>query len=191
MRLFCILLAVTGLIAQDSGTQNNEAMMKKFMEASSPDAHHLLLAKMAGTFKARGKWRMMPQQAWQKSESVVTNKMILGNRFLQTTVTGVMMGMVFEGFALLGFDKSAGKYQSIWADNFGTLMITASGAGDLENSTITTRSKFVDPLSGQPANMKSVYRIQSATQYTLTMFSYTPDGKEFLSMEYIYTKTGD
>jgi len=191
MRLFCVLLAVTGLIAQESGTQNNEEMMKKFMEASSPDAHHQLLAKMSGTFKAVGKWRMTPQQPWQESESKVVNKMILGGRFLQTTITGIMMGMDFEGFALFGFDNTSEKYQSIWADNFGTLMINAEGTGDLEKNTITTLSEFTDPMSGQPAKMKSIYHIESATQYTLVMYSYTPDGKKFLNMEYTYTKTKD
>lgn len=177
------------------GDKPNDEAMKKMMEectkAATPGEHHKYLNPMAGKFTATFKYRMAPDAPWTESKSECEAEWILGGRFLVAKCKGEpMMGspVPFEGFGMMGYDNNLKKYVSTWADNMGTMIMTAEGACDSSGKTITLTSKFNCPMMHKDTWMKSTYKIESDDKYTLTMSSPDEAGKEFTCMELNYTR---
>lgn len=196
--LFCLALAAVPAVADDSHDHSKqaadatqqEAEMQKYMQLAAPGEHHKHIAAFAGTWTSKNKVWQAPGAPPVESEGKSTNQMVLGGRFLHTTYASTMMGMPFEGMGLDGFDNASGKHLSLWADNFGTMMILFEGTCSKDGST-TMHATYNDPMTGKPTTMRTVSRQLSPTQHVFEMFSPGPDGKEFKNMEITYTKVAE
>jgi hypothetical protein len=176
-----------------AGGDDMAAMMEAFVKAATPGPHHDHLKPLVGKWDAVGKFRFSPEAPWEESRSKAVFEWIMGGRFLTQKVMGksMMPGMPsFEGFGILGYDNGTEKYKSVWLDNYGTMIMGADGACDATGKTITFKSTYKDPMSGQPTWMKTVYKIESNERFVLSMYGPNETGEEFLSMELTYTRTG-
>jgi len=173
-----------GSLAQDEMT----AAQQRMMEMGTPDAHHKLLGKMAGTHEVKSQFRMASEAPWTEATFSGTSTMIMGGRYLFMKATGDFMGMPFEGQGVMGFDKEKKKFISTWIDNFSTMLLVAVGDGDLEKQQIVTVAEMIDPSTGNPTKMKMVYTIKSDTEYTLEMSIALPNGDWLNNMNMSYTK---
>jgi hypothetical protein len=146
---------------------------------------------MVGDWKIAGKFRMTPDAPWMESKSESHSEMIMDGRFLVQKVKGEpMMGMPtpFEGFGVTGYDNMKQKYQNVWMDNMGTMMMVSEGTCSSDGKEITYMSKMPDPMSGQDVDVKMVYKVESPGRHIMEMHSPGPDGKMFMNMELTYTK---
>lgn len=163
----------------------NEEQMAAWMEVASPGQEHEFLKKMEGSWKAKTKFWMDPSQPPQESEGTMTAKMILGGRFLQSSYEGKTPWGDFSGIAIDGFDRIRKKYQGIWMDSMGTIMMIFEGdcAGDVR----TMICDFVDPM-GNDSRMKGVTTLVGDKEMKYESWAQTPDGKTFQNMEIVYTR---
>ena len=101
--------------------------MAAWMEYAAPAAEHEYLKRREGTWKARTRFWMKPGDPPAESEGTMTNTLILGGRFLQSSYEGNTPWGEFSGMALDGFDRIRNKYVGIWIDSMGTQVSALSG----------------------------------------------------------------
>lgn len=200
----CVVFGLVGfsmpLIAQDkAGGQDPasdpqmEEMMKKWVEIATPGEKHKNLDAYAGAWDIAGKLKFAEEAPWIESKSEAKSEWMMGGRFLVQHVKGEPIpGMPlthpFEGIAVLGYDNSAKKYNAIWFDNYGTMMMIANGDADASGKVITLRGSCEDPMTGQPAAFRWVYRSEGKDAFVMEMYGPGPDGKEFMNGELKYSR---
>lgn len=163
--------------------------MKAMMEAGSPGEPHKMLAKSTGTWSADVTHWMAEGTPPQKATGKSVSTMIYGGRYQQSKFSGDMMGMPFEGLAIMGYDNTEKKYFSTWIDNMSTAMMITWGTWDDASKSITLTGTMKNPANGLECNLKEIYKIVDDNTHVMEM--YGPDlqtGKEYKMMEIKYTR---
>jgi len=170
-------------------TQMKDDHMELMMKYGSPGENHKVLEPLIGKWDHTVRWWMSPEAPAQESQGRNENTWIMGGRFLQQTATGTAMDQPFEGMGLTGYDNVREEYISIWIDNMGTGMMSATGQYDPVSKTITEAGTLACPMTGEKnKSLRSEWKIIDQDNYTYLMYSNAPDGKEFKTMEVVYTR---
>ncbi|CAF3782034.1 unnamed protein product [Rotaria sp. Silwood1] len=112
---------------------------------------------------------MAPGQDPMSSDGTARYDMLLGGRYLQVKVNGMMMGMPFEGMGWTGYN------------NVSKMTGTADDKG-----VITMTGSMVDPISGKSQMEKQVLR-QDGDKFIMEMYD-NKGGAEVKTMEITYWK---
>jgi hypothetical protein len=167
----------------------DSAMMDKaWKESMTVSEQHKMLAKADGTWTGDVTMWMADGAPPMKSTSTTVNKMIFGGLYQQSTHSGDMMGMPFEGMSILGYDNMKKEFFSTWIDNMGSGIIVSTGSWD-EASKKLTLTGSMKCMNGQDAMEREVFTMTDDNNQTLEM--YGPDsktGKEYKTMEIKYTR---
>ena len=164
-----------------------DEMMKAMMAAGAPGPHHAFFKGMVGKWKTSNKMFMGPEPTI--TEGTAEFELIMDGRFLKQTYTSTLMGMPFVGNGLMGYDNMAKKHVGFWIDNMGTSMYTSAGdTCDAEHKHMTATMSYLDPMTGEPAKTKEVFKIVDANTFILSMSRVQPDGSEQPEMEITYTR---
>ncbi len=164
-----------------------QAMMEAYAKAGEPVEQHRQLAKMAGKWNLAMKSWMDPKQPPMESTGTAETKAILGDRFVQTTVTSTMAGQPFSGVALTGYDKAKKKFVGTWVDSMTTGIMRSEGTMDAAGKTLTMQMTGTDPLTGKESRMRIVTRWDGDDKMT-DEFYERKGGKEMKTMEIVYTR---
>lgn len=173
-------------VAVDSATE-----MKAWMDYATPGEMHNMLAASNGTWNCETTMWMNSDAAPIKSTAKMVNKMVLGGRYQQSTYSGDMMGMPFEGMATVGYDNYLKKFISTWVDNMGTGVMTMEGTWDSTARKISFSGTMTNFVNGRECRMREVYTFVDANTEMMEM--YGPDsrtGKEYKTMEMKLTRAG-
>lgn len=119
---------------------------------------------------------------------IQTNTLGLGGRFLNTAFRGQVGGGDFAGSGTMGFNNVTKQYESTWIDSMSTwITFETNGTYDSSSKTITLKGQATDPQTNQKKTTRTVYTVNSNTQYTCTSFE-TVNGKETKTTETVYTR---
>lgn len=189
MKKITIILSVMLLAVMSFSNvkAQDQEMMKRWMEYSTPSDVHKSMAKSAGDWKFTSKMWMDPAQEPMSSEGTAKFEMIYGERYLQCKVKGTMMGMPFEGTATTGYNNATKKYFNTWIDNMGTGIMFTEGTMDASGKIVLTGSMF-DPMTGKNCTMKETWKMDSENKMTMEMYSTLEGGTEKKDMEIVYTR---
>lgn len=190
----CALAVLLALVGSTAGAQEEPPMtdemraeMSAWMEAASPGEPHLELARYAGVWTGAVSLWMDPDQPPMQETGRMEAKMIMGDRFLQSRWGGNFGGMPFEGMSLDGYNNLTGEYESVWIDNFGTLMIHYAG-GMGEDGVRTMSGSFADAMSGGTYDQQVTYSWVDDDHWTYT--SWVDNGeRRFKNLEIHYERT--
>ncbi len=185
--LLCSLLLIITASASNLKAQDQE-MMKRWMEYSTPSDAHKAMAKLAGSWNFTSKMWMDPSQPPMDGTGTAKFEMVYGDRYLQSKVSSTMMGMPFEGTALTGYNNATKKYFTTWIDNMGTGLMTLEGTRDDKAGVITFYGSMFDPMAGKNCTMRQTMKIDSDNKMTMAMYSTTEGGSEKQDMEIVYTR---
>jgi hypothetical protein len=152
-----------------------------------PGEHHAHMKKLVGDFDYSMKM-FMPGQAPMDYTGKRSAKMVMGDRYLDETYTGVFMGMPFEGHGVMAYDNVQKKYLSTWIDNMGTSIMFGSGTCDAGGTVWTMTGDMADPATGAMVKTRSVTKIVDADHISFEMYAPGPDGKEMKMMEILATR---
>ncbi|MFQ5724628.1 MAG: DUF1579 domain-containing protein, partial [Terriglobia bacterium] len=196
MRSRVLLVVVVGLLlgwaaplrAQEQTPQMDPQMMEYLEKYAAPGEHHQHLEMLAGTWTTQATFWPAPGAPTMESTGIAEHHMVLGGRFLQTSYRGDFAGMPFEGMGIVAYDRFLNTYVETWVDNFGTMVLVSKGTCDGTGKVRTVTASFTDPMTGQPTQMRSVYRIVDADHYVLEMYAPAPDGNEYKVMEIAHTR---
>ena len=162
-------------------------MMAKWKEFATPNENHKVLNALVGNWSQTVKWWNSADGEPMESSSTSEIKWIMGDRFLQQTVTGVSMGQPFEGMGVTGYDNRTKEYNSLWIDNMGTGFMNSSGQYDSNLKVITEKGHFTCPFRGK-IPFRGVTTFKDNNHHTYEMFSPGFDNKEYRAMEITYTR---
>jgi hypothetical protein len=171
------------MVMPDSAT-----MMKNWEMCMTPGKEHAMLAKSNGTWTTEVTTWMDPAKPPMTSKGTTVNKMILGGRYQESTNSGSMMGMPFEGKGTTGYDNAKKVFVSTWVDNMGTGIMTMEGPWDEASKSITMKGKSMDPMTMKEQDYKEIFKIIDDNTQMMEMYGPGPDGKENKMMEIKYTR---
>lgn len=179
------LTAAEGLAQQE---MSEEAMMEAMAKAATPGKPHQWLASKAGTWAWTGTFWMDPSQPPQEATGTAERTMMLGGRVLAEKVSSPgVMGQPFEGYGLAGYDNVAGEFWGTWNDNMGTGVMVSRGKCD-DKGACTYMGEYMDPMTGKKKTSRMTSSDQGPDKEVHQFFDTGPDGKEFKSMELVYTR---
>ncbi len=189
------LAACGSLAAQETGGQapqmseQEKAMWAAMEKAGTPGKQHQWLAKKAGSWTFTGKfWMgMNPSAPPTEVSGTVERTSALGGRVLTETVKSEMMGQPFEGHGMTGYDNVKQEFWGTWNDSMTTGVMLSAGQCD-EKGNCTFKSTYTDPMTGETRETRMVSREEGADKEVMEAFDKGPDGKEFKSMELVYTR---
>jgi hypothetical protein len=165
----------------------DDPMMQKMMEFMTPGEGHKALEAKIGTWNAEV--TMFQPGAPPETEACTSEaKWILGGRYVEESVTGILMGMPFQGRGLTGYDNMKKKYVGAWIDSMGTGIVTSEGTYDASTHTFAYTLQYPDVMSGKYVQGRSTEKRIDADHWTMEMFQPGPDGKEYKSMEIHYKR---
>jgi len=191
--LVCALVAVVvtqRMHAQEHGGESADEMMAAWMKANATNEHHAVLARQAGTWKTKSKFRPDPDAPWMESEAVSEMKMVMGGKFLIEHISGDMMPDVkWEGMGITGYDNMKQKYTSVWIDSMSTAIMTSLGTIDESKKVITFHGTADDPMTGKMDKpVKTILRMINDGKMVVEMYEKNDDGDWYRSLEVVYTK---
>ena len=185
-----LLICATVAVAQEKPAEMSAeemAMMEAFAKAATPGDQHKHLAKMAGEWNVKAKFWMEPGDPMQ-SEGTASRSMMLDGRVLAESFKGEFMGMPFAGHGMTGYDNVTGLYWSTWNDTMSTGLMKMEGQCTDSGDKCTWIGSNLDPMTGKMMFSKGVSTTQSSDREVFESFVIGPDGKEFKTMELVYTR---
>jgi hypothetical protein len=190
----CAVLALAGGVAsaddqkKGAGKPDEKAMMEAYAKASEPVEQHKQVLKRAGKWNLTMKSWMDPKAPPSESTGTAEGKPLLGDRYLQTTVTASMpQGGQFSGLGLAGYDKAKKKFVGSWIDSMSTGVMLSEGTATPDGKTVTSQMVGTDPLTGKPNKMKIVEKWETDDK-VVEEFYEKKGGKEIKTMEITYTR---
>jgi Protein of unknown function (DUF1579) len=172
---------------KQGAAQDPQSMMAAVEKAGQPAEEHKQLLKMVGKWNLAFKSWMDPKAPPMDSTGTAESKAILGDRFVQTTVTSTFMGKPFSGVAINGYDKAKKKFVGTWMDSMSTGISVVEGTADASGKVITSQMKGTDPVTGKETRMRIVGRWESDDKL-VEEFHEKKGGKEVKMMEITYTR---
>ena len=172
---------------KQKGKMGTQETMEVYQKIATPGAPHKLLSNMAGSWRTRTKMWMEPGKPPMESEGSSKQTMLLGGRYLQQEFTGDMMGALFTGIGVQGYDNNTQKYVSTWMDSMSTAIFFFEGTADAEGRTITQYCRYDDPIKG-PVRWRSVTKIVNDDTHLFEMYVTDKSDKEEKMMEITYTR---
>jgi hypothetical protein len=185
--IFCTVAAIA--LAGDPQAQTmspeEQKMMEIWAQAMKPGPQHKELAAMAGTWEFKGTFWMDPSAPPSQSAGTAERVILLGGRVLQEKVTSSMMGQPFEGMGLTGYDNITGEYWSTWNDNMSTGIMMATGKCTKDKCEFI--GTYSDAQTGGTKKSRMISHCEPDKEVH-EMFDIGPYGKEFKTMELVYTR---
>jgi len=195
--LFAILIVlllsgIAGAKAQDKKQPSNAEMqdvMKKWMEAATPNEHHKALDGMVGKWNMETTTWMDPGAPPMKTKGTAEISWMIDGRFLKQDAKGEFMGGPFIGFGLTGYDNNKKCYTMLWIDNTTTAMSAAEGNFNESGKIMTMYGKMDEPTTGEhDKNVKYVLKIIDKDSFLFEVHDLSLDEPHTKTMEIAYTR---
>ena len=181
--LAILFLATPGAVsAQQEGEQpamtpEMQAEMEAWMKLAQPGTHHEHLAPFVGTWKGEVKMWMATDGEPVVDESLAVAAWLMGGRYLEWKHTGHFGGMPFTGLAIEGYNNGDERYESVWMDNFGTLIMFFTGSCSNGGRSREMTSQFTDPFAGRTIGYRTEYQWLDDDHFTYTAYMDKGDGE--------------
>jgi hypothetical protein len=174
--------------AQDKAKQDE--MMKKWMEAATPNENHKKLNDLVGRWETTmSTWMNGPDKPPIVDKGSSELKWVLDGRFLMQESKGNMMGQPFSGMGFTGYDNLNKNFVSFWIDNSSTAMFTSEGNFDQTGKVLNFFGTMNEPMTGEHGKaVKYVLRMVDKDKWTFEFHDFAfPEGKTKVG-EIIYTR---
>jgi hypothetical protein len=160
-----------------------EESAENLEDLTVPAKPHEVLAGTVGEWSLAIRVWSAPEGEPTETTGTATGRWILGERFVETTYQGEVMGRPFEALKIEGYEKVKEHYLSTWRDNLGTYTLIFEGACGDDCSKRTMIASFQDPISKQQLRIKGLTTLTGDDSYSYESYILMPDGSEFKNME--------
>jgi len=177
---------------QDQQSQGQPQMsqeeMAAWQKAATPGPNHAAMAKYVGKWNGTAKMWMKPGTEPMTMTITAECDTVYGGRYLVEKNEGMMMGMPFEGTAIIGYDNLEQKPTLVWYDNMSTGILFSMGTCSEQCKTQTYTYTQKDPMTGKDQKGKMVSRAVDDNKWILEGYMIDQAGKENKTMEITYTR---
>ena len=163
----------------------DKATMEKLVIVEAPANQHFL-SDLMGDWDFDLKYWSKKDADWELSTGTATNEMILGGRFLSSTLRTVLnIGgntIAYEARSFLGYDAGRKSYTSTLIDTLHSGVTTGSGQYNEKTKSLEEKGTFTNPAIGKERGYRSELQITGAG-YKRTVFITDTAGQEFKVLE--------
>lgn len=174
--------------ATDAAAAKDDPMMMKMKEYGMAGPAHKVLDTRVGKWS----WEMKTFEPGKATPTTTTGtsdvKWIMDGRFIEETVSCNYMGAPFQGRGTTGYDNIKKKYVHSWLDNMGTGLHYAEASYDAGAKTFTFMGESPDPMAWKFVKSRGVEKWTDNDHFMGQSFKTGADGKEFMDMEFHYTR---
>ena len=129
--------------------------------------------------------KMAPEAPWMETKAVSTCSLVLDGCAMQSTFEGDMAGMPMKGIMFTCFNRTTGKWQASWIDNFGAAISLYEG--ELKDGKLIFAGEDKMP-QGTMLTRITQFNMTN-TKFDWLMENSMDGGKTwFESMKAVYTK---
>lgn len=175
---------------ESAASPEMQEMMKKWMDAASPGAHHKALDHFIGKWDTACKvWMEGPGKPPSETKGTSEVKWILGGRYMLEELKSEMMGMPHSGMGITGYDNFKKQYVGFWIDNMSTAMFNTLGEFDSSKKVLTALGKMDEPMTGEKDKLvKYVVQIIDKDKHVFSVYDLVGSANEFKVVEITYTR---
>lgn len=177
--LLCPVAFLVGRVTAEEGGWEAPAWTKKTDE-------HEAMKKRVGEWNVKTKWWMDPSAPPKEGTATTRAELILGGYYLQETFKADFMGQPFEGRHLLGYDTIAKEYVSVWSDNMNP--VPSISRGNEKDGVVTMHGMNPDWGSDKKIKQWTKLSWDNDDQFTFRFYRAGPDGEDFKTGEFVYTR---
>ncbi|MCI0650642.1 MAG: DUF1579 domain-containing protein [Planctomycetes bacterium] len=170
--------------------QEQQEMMKRWMEAATPGDKHKKLAAFIGKWNVTYRiWMGGSGAPPSESKGTTEFKWLLPDRFVSYEGTGSMMGMPVTSFGILGYDNFKHKYVTCGVDSMNTHMLMAYGDFDRTGTDLVTYGPMDEPTTGEhDKTVKYAYRFKGKDKFVLEVYDLVIHETDSKVVEMEYTR---
>ncbi|MCB0344541.1 MAG: DUF1579 domain-containing protein [Bdellovibrionales bacterium] len=193
MKRFLVLAVVSFLLlgCSKNNPQNNftpEEIEAAWLKASNPGDKHKLLEPFVGTWNADITWWGEADGVPIKSSAESRKAWILGGRFIRQDFEGVTFGEHLTGTGITGYDNLRERFVAMWTDSMSTAIMISMGTVNDTGNKFEFHGDFMDPVTREVKHSRSEVVVNNHNQHTFTAYESAPNGKEYKSVEIVYTR---
>ena len=181
-------LATDALAKEGKPASGGAAAVAAVNAAMDPGPEQKKLDVLVGEFDVKILTWLDPAKAPYESMAVAVSKWVLGNRYVQTMVSGFIGGEPWSGIGYAGYDNVGKRYQATHMDSGSTGMewFTGSFAADGKSATLTTT--LFDALTHKSTKAEMRLRMPPDGNHVTELWQATAAGKMVKVMELQYTR---
>lgn len=182
--------ALPSIVGGQEMSAQEKKMMDQMMKYGTPGKGHEFLKRYVGDWDVVISTWQSPGAPAQMSKGTMKNQLIFDGRYLKSDFEGVMGGMTFKGFEVIGYDLFKKMYRTFWIDSMSTGFLTTSGTLDMAGNVLTETGTSPDPMTDGKTMQKfrNVTTFMGDGKYKFEMFMVMPDGKASKGMELVCTR---
>jgi hypothetical protein len=187
--LTSVFVLGAGAVAQDSKTAARDAAIVKAMQhAMEPGEGQKRLEFLVGTFDVKIRTWVDPSKPPFESMAVSVNKWVLGGRYVQTMLSGFVMGQPFDAIGYAGYDNVAKNYVACYMDSGSTGMEWFTGALDADGKVAKMTATIHDDVTLKPIKVEMRLSIAANGDHITGLWQEDPSGKMINVVELQYTR---
>jgi hypothetical protein len=187
MKKYYLLIITLAVLTIQVKAQTPD-QIKAYENYSKPSAAHKRLASEVGIWKGIMLSWIDTSGIPVKAAALYEISMQLNGLYQDTKFTSTYMNKPYKGYSLTGFNNSKKEYESIWVDDISSGMLKMTGFYDEGLNTYNYKGIQTDPLTGLDTEIRQEMKFTSPNSFTLTMYTISPDGKDFKFMEGTFIK---
>lgn len=142
------------LITLITSTTINAQEIDPWTKYMTPNDIHKMLEEYSGQFNMEISMWMTEGKAPEIINVSSSHKMILGNRFLEMTQTGNMMGMDYQSVSTIGYNTINKSFSLTTLTNMGTGTLYLSGSWDENKKNVNLKGTITNPMDGKLINVR-------------------------------------
>ena len=166
--------------AEESQAQELRAWIA---EMAQPGEHHAVLNVLIGEWDGTIKVWDEPGADPVTVDVKVSRQWILGNRFVQETVTASSGNERFNGLGHIGYNNVDRQYVMFWMDDQSTTVQTEVGRYNQDTKILSTRGSSRDPATGFIIMERSQLDLSKPDHHTIVVFTTDETGTETRAAE--------
>lgn len=167
-------------------TEAQKKEMEAWMAAGTPGKMHEKLGFFAGNWNAEVTSHHDGQTDVTKGS--MKSEPMYDGRFIMSKFEGSMMGMPFQGTAIMGFNNVTQEFEQFWIDSMMTSMALNTGTIDTAGKKMTLTGDYECPMDHKQKSSRWVTTITGPDSYTMELYYPNPEGKEELVMVNSYKR---
>ena len=178
---------MTSAAQEPEMSEEAQAEMAAWMKLAQPGEHHQHLQAYEGKWNIQMTMWMSPGAEPMLNESTAEAEWIMDGRFLRWQHKGDFAGSPYTGLGYDGYNNGDGRYETIYMDNFGTLMVLYTGECSDDGKTRVVKGSFSNPMEGATIEQRNVYFWIDDDHFKFESFMKMGD-EEYKQMEMLYER---
>ncbi|MBD1208845.1 MAG: DUF1579 family protein [Ignavibacteria bacterium] len=176
-----IIIILIALLMSTTINAQDKDPWTKYM---TPNNIHKMIGEYAGEFNMEISMWMTEGKAPEIINVSSSHKMLLGNRFLEMSQTGNMMGMDYSSISTVGYNTINKSFSLTTLTNMGTGTLYLNGSWDEKKKIANLKGTIINPMDGKSISVRQQISFIDKDNLLIENFDTYKGQKEKKSIQY-------